>query len=127
MPITRLDHYNIAPRDLEKTLHFYRDVLGLTEGHRPPFDVPGAWLYCGQFAVVHLLPSSTAQDGPTGRLDHIAFMAQDLAAMIASLKRNKYPYEIRTVEAAGIYQVFIHDPDGIQVEVSFSLDERVSD
>jgi catechol 2,3-dioxygenase-like lactoylglutathione lyase family enzyme len=125
MPVQWLDHYNIAPRDLEATMKFYTEVIGLTEGYRPPFGVPGAWLYCGDRAVVHLLPAKSARDGPTGRLDHIAFMANDLPAMIASLRRHGCAYDIRTIESAGIHQVFLRDPDGIQVEMSFAIEETI--
>ena len=31
-----------------------------------PFGIPGEWLYCGDRAVLHLLPSKSAQDGRTG-------------------------------------------------------------
>ena len=125
MPVQRLDHYNIAPRDLEQTTRFYTEVIGLTDGYRPPFGIPGAWLYCGDRAVVHLLPMQSAKDGPTGRLDHIAFWASDLPAMVANLRRHDYPFEIRTIKSAGIHQLFLRDPDGIQVEMSFSIDERL--
>ena len=125
MPVQWLDHYNIAPRDLEATTRFYTEIIGLTNGYRPPFGVPGAWLYCGDRAVVHLLPLASAQDGSTGRLDHIAFWASDLPKTVENLRRHDCKFQIRTIASAGIHQLFVRDPDGIQVEMSFSIEEPV--
>lgn len=125
MPVQWLDHYNIAPRDLDTTVRFYTEIIGLTNGYRPPFGVPGAWLYCGDRAVVHLLPLANAKDAPTGRLDHIAFWATDLPGIVENLRRHDYPFQVRTIPSAGIHQLFVRDPDGIQVELSFSIDEPV--
>ena len=51
MTICGLDHFNVVTSDLEASRRFYVRVLGLREGARPPFDFPGAWLYCADAAV----------------------------------------------------------------------------
>ena len=55
MPLGGLQHYTIEPSDLERTKHFYVEVLGLDNGDRPPLDFPGYWLYSGGQATVHLM------------------------------------------------------------------------
>ena len=45
MSVGVLDHYNVSTRKLDETVHFYENVLGFTNGPRPPFNFPGAWLY----------------------------------------------------------------------------------
>jgi catechol 2,3-dioxygenase-like lactoylglutathione lyase family enzyme len=45
MSVGVLDHYNVSTRKLNETVQFYEDVLGFTNGPRPPFNFPGAWLY----------------------------------------------------------------------------------
>ncbi len=40
MAISSLDHINIRTAELEQTRAFFREVLGLTEGWRPPFPIP---------------------------------------------------------------------------------------
>ena len=55
MTLTVLDHVNIRTARLEDLVAFYRDVLGLHTGWRPAFSFGGAWLYCGEQAVVHLV------------------------------------------------------------------------
>jgi len=33
---------------MKDTLSFYTDLLDFTDGFRPPFDFPGAWIYAGE-------------------------------------------------------------------------------
>ena len=54
MTIRGIDHINIATTKLKETRDFYVDVLGLTEGERPPFDFEGHWLYAEGFPIVHM-------------------------------------------------------------------------
>ena len=54
MSVGVLDHYNVSTRKLEETVRFYENVLGFTNGPRPPFDFPGAWLYSSGHPVLHL-------------------------------------------------------------------------
>jgi len=89
MGLGGLQHYTIEPSDLERTKDFYCDVLGLENGDRPPLDFPGYWLYSGGTATVHLMGTRKPREGivvrgtekkyeDTGRLDHIAFAADDV-------------------------------------------------
>lgn len=125
MPIVRLDHYNLAPEDMDETVRFYENVVGLKVGFRPDFGVDGYWLYAGDQAVLHLLPEEKRSTGPTGRLDHVAFWATDLASCINRLVSAKVEYLLRTVEVAGMHQIFFTDPDGVTVEIGFPSDEPV--
>lgn len=125
MSIIRLDHYNIAPKDYEATVRFYEDVIGLKVGPRPDFGVDGYWLYAGDHAVLHLLTDEKRSMGPTGRLDHIAFWATGLTEFIARLKRMGIEYMLRTVEVAGMHQVFLTDVDGVTLEIGFDSNEPV--
>ena len=47
MPITALDHVSLAVRDLERSIAYYRDVLGLHRITRPAFKSSGAWMASG--------------------------------------------------------------------------------
>ena len=52
MKLGRLNHIGVATPDLDASIAFYRDVLGLTVGPRPDFDTDGYWLYAGGHAIV---------------------------------------------------------------------------
>jgi methylmalonyl-CoA/ethylmalonyl-CoA epimerase len=95
--ITGIDHLGIAVRDLEESLRFYRDILGM------PFhgieEVASQKVRVGMLGVgeakIELL-ESTAADGPIARhieskgegIHHIAFHVDDLEATLASLNRH---------------------------------------
>jgi catechol 2,3-dioxygenase-like lactoylglutathione lyase family enzyme len=74
--IGMLDHYNVSTRKLQETIQFYQDVLGFVNGHRPPFNFPGAWLYSAGHPVLHLNDISQTdaqQRDDSGVIDHVAF------------------------------------------------------
>lgn len=119
MPATGLDHYNVYCKDLRQTVSFYEKYVGLRTGDRPPFSFPGAWLYAGDKAVLHLVSESGRTDQGSGAIDHIAFACRDLAATVSRLKADKVKFEVRKVPARPLQQVFIHDPDGVMLELNF--------
>ncbi len=64
MKMKGLDHVNIRTRDVKRLADWYGDILGLHAGARPPFPFGGAWLYCGDKPIVHLVEVA---EQPTGR------------------------------------------------------------
>ena len=125
MAIDGLDHYTLVTGDLRRSVGFYEGVLGLERGERPPFGFPGAWLYCGGRPVVHLIGGRTRPAAGTGAVDHVAFRASGLAATVARLKATNVAYEQRLVPGQGLRQVFVHDPDGVKVELNFAASEAL--
>ena len=119
MAITALNHVNIVTGDLEATRRFYSDVIGLTDGDRPSFQFPGAWLYCGDEAVIHLVGVDDQPDEGTGTIDHVAVEAKDIDDMIELLEGRGVPFHVRDVPGREIRQVFLHDPNGVKIELNF--------
>lgn len=126
--IRGLDHVNIrAPEDMVERLRaFYRDVIGLVEGLRPPFRSRGYWLYADDRDVLHLTiiadagTTATTMGAHTGWFDHIAFTGIDLAATLARLDAAGATYEKDEVPETGQVQLFLTDPAGIGVEFNFT-------
>lgn len=124
MPLQNLNHLLVLARDLEETRDFYVNVLGLTEGPRPPFRFRGYWLYLGDRAVVHLAEQGGERDGAgTGPIDHVAFEATGLADMVARLERHAVALRHRKVPGQGLHQVFIQDPNGVTIELNYPAAE----
>ena len=78
MGLHHLDHYNIETVNLDETIKFYCDVLGLYVGDRPPLPFPGAWLYCeNKQPTIHLIGTNPGEPDrpkvPAGKLHHICF------------------------------------------------------
>ncbi len=125
MAIDALDHFTLVTADLDASRRFYVEALGLREGDRPPFAFPGAWLYCDAAPVVHLIGDRGAGAAATGPLDHVAFRASGLAEMVARLNARGVRYALRTVPGLGLRQLFVHDPDGVKVEINFAASEAL--
>jgi len=122
MPIKGLDHYTIGTSDLERAVAFYEQALGLEKGPRPDFDIPGAWLYAGGRPIVHLFANPGLSDRRTGALDHISFNADDLEETLKRLDRMGVGHTRREVPGGKMLQIFLHDHDGIRIELNFTID-----
>ncbi len=124
MHIERLDHVNIAARDIGATRDFYVDVIGLKVGDRPPFTFPGYWLYDDRVAVIHLTGSDGGStERGSGAIDHIAFRAAGLTAMRARLEAAGTASSELLIPRTGELQIFLRDPDGIAIELTYAASE----
>ena len=45
MSVTGMNHFNILTDDVDRTVAFYRDAVGLQTCPRPDLDFPGARMY----------------------------------------------------------------------------------
>ena len=125
MSLSNLNHVTIRSADLEATRDFYRDALGLVEGPRPPLGFPGYWLYCGEFAVIHLVPPDNNGGGggmstDTGNFDHVAFTASDYDGMCRRLAGLGIKFREQKVAATSIRQLFFQDPNNVSIELNFA-------
>lgn len=123
MTITGMNHFTVLTDDVGATVAFYRNLLGLAEGPRPPLGFPGAWLYAGGQAVLHVVGGRPRGELRAGVIDHIAFSATGLAAAIAALEANGIAHQCRQQAGSGVWQVFLHDPSGAKVELDFAPEE----
>jgi catechol 2,3-dioxygenase-like lactoylglutathione lyase family enzyme len=131
MPITHMQHYMVLAKDLERTRAFYCDVLGLRDGERPPFRFKGLWIYAGDVACIHVAErasydetSRTAAnpanpvDHGSGSVDHIAFAATDFDELVGRFEKHGVKYRVTQVPGRPLRQLFVFDPDGIQIEIN---------
>jgi catechol 2,3-dioxygenase-like lactoylglutathione lyase family enzyme len=123
MAATGMNHFTVLTDDVPSTVAFYRDFIGLTEGPRPPLGFPGAWLYSGNAAILHVVGGRPKSELRSGVIDHMAFSATGLKATIASFDAKGIQYQCRQQKGSGIWQVFLHDPNGARVELDFAPDE----
>ena len=137
MPLSHLEHFLIQTTDLDRTRDWYVNVLGLEEGYHPDFKMPVRWLYLGDQPVLHITvggegvsenrkkylgQQSTATYG-SGVVDHIAFRAHNLKETLERLDRLNVVYTKRQVDAQGLFQLFLLDPNGLKIELNFSSEE----
>lgn len=129
MEIRKLDHAALLVKDVERSRHFYGQILGMEEVPRPSsFDFPGAWFSKATFQI-HIIGEAeegrAAQVQPGYRRDemargygaHIAFEVDDLEAAIQHLRAHGV--EIvggPRPRGDGVQQMYVCDPDGYIVE-----------
>jgi catechol 2,3-dioxygenase-like lactoylglutathione lyase family enzyme len=118
-----MNHFTILAEDLRQTCDFYRDLLGLTEGYRPDMGFPGAWLYAGETALLHVVAKKPLPAQRAGVLDHMAFSASGLAETVTMLKQRGIQYRLGRQVETGTWQLFLHDPNGAKVELDFPAAE----
>ena len=125
MKLGTLDHINLRTRNLDRLVAWYERILGMRKGPRPGFDFPGAWMYVGDKAYVHLI--GVDRDLPARqddlRLEHFAISATGLAAFLGRLEEANIECRLAKVPDFPIIQVNIWDPDGNHVHIDFHSDE----
>lgn len=125
MAILDINHINIYTHQplLDEVRDFYVNVIGLTEGPRPPLPVPGYWLYAAGKPIMHLMEKADA-DAEVGvsHLDHIAFSCTGLEETLSHLASIEAEYTRREIPQFNIVQLFIKDPSGLGVELNFMVD-----
>jgi catechol 2,3-dioxygenase-like lactoylglutathione lyase family enzyme len=127
MSTSGLNHFTIrcAPDDLPELLAFYTKFLHLKPGPRPAMPRPGYWLYIEDNPVVHLYACLEKRDsGPTGPLDHISFRAHGLEQTRAFLRAQGMAFDELPVEGWPIHQIFLRDPNGLKLELTFDLNQE---
>ncbi|HEX5465294.1 MAG TPA: VOC family protein [Candidatus Limnocylindrales bacterium] len=142
-PIVGMFHGGVSVSDLDRSMQFYVDVLGLQvlaqrdatddylrEMHSLPFSVVRmAFLAVpNSTTVVELLeyqgvdrhrPTYAPPDPATG---HLCFLVADIQAIDARLRaagvraRSEAPVEITAGPNKGSWAVYFEDPDGFPIE-----------
>jgi catechol 2,3-dioxygenase-like lactoylglutathione lyase family enzyme len=138
MALSHIEHFLVAADDIDATRDWYARVLGMRPGPHPDFGFPVHWMYLGDVDVVHIGPSAkgasenqrrylgrTSQNegAGTGAIDHIAFRAMGLSAMIEHLRAEKIAYSQRRANGQALFQLFFYDPNGIKIELNYDAAE----
>ena len=118
--IDSLDHITIITNNIESTMHFYVNIIGLSKDEsRPPFNFNGAWLSANNRAIVHIIEKNDhvhKDQSPT--FDHIAFRVLDIDKMKNILNKNIINFIEQKTPDGKVHQLFIKDPNGIKIELS---------
>ena len=126
MKIAGPDHNNWRVRDLEASLRFYRDVLGLEpfgleeyhQGERPLVS-----LRITEGFVLHLTPDPGFEPTSTGGYDHLALVVEEAEpdALVEHLTDEGVEIEERFESITGARgegpALYVRDPDGYRVEL----------
>ncbi|WP_168797979.1 VOC family protein [Pacificoceanicola onchidii] len=133
MQVTSLFHISFKTQKPKASVRFYKEVLGMEEAPRPPFDFPGFWLKLNTSqgeVPLHLYTDDVAlnDDGSipegTGVIDHLAFSAHGFQETRDRCARLGVEYRERSVPSLSLVQLFLYDPNGIQIELNFNANSE---
>lgn len=126
MKVLKLDHVGIAVKNLDETLKFYTDVLGLDLAETEIVEeqkVKVAFLPIGDTEVELL--ESTSEDGPIAKyiersgegVQHLAFLVENIEEAIADMQNKgmRMIDEMPRYGAGGAKIAFMHPKDSYRV------------
>jgi catechol 2,3-dioxygenase-like lactoylglutathione lyase family enzyme len=117
--VTDLDHIVLMCRDVETTLAWYCDELGLEPVRADEWrrgEVPFVSVRVNASTIIDLIPGTTE----AGRLDHVCLVLEptDLAALAAGGRFDVVEGPVPRFGARGNgTSLYVRDPDGTVVEL----------
>jgi len=114
--IRQLAHICIHTLDLDQTLRFYTDVLGMEKG----FDFErkgephGYYLKLGGRTYIEVFPGDP---GEVGNINHVAFEVDDMDGLMVRIREQGVDIGEKKLGADHSWQVWLTDPNGIRIEL----------
>ena len=124
-------HVSVITINLERSLGFYRDALGLVPIDRLPFVIAGVWLACGP-SQVHLAVYPAGNFRSKNTVDnndtHFALRVSNFDDTLRLLKEKGFLEDfaegdpkcllVKRTGPAGFPQIYLLDPDGHVLEIN---------
>jgi len=116
----KLAHTMIRVKDLDATLAFYRDFLGLRETRRREIGDEALLVFltdeAGQYHIELTLNHGRSDYLLGDQFGHLAFYTDDLDRVITDVERRGWAYRRSRPELSSKY-IFVKDPNGYDVEI----------
>ncbi|MFB2551545.1 VOC family protein [Ensifer soli] len=123
-----LDHMALLVRDVERSVAFYRNVLGLEEVDRKAGSANVRWMALGNGDTIHLIERDFGATHVT-KDTHLALSTPDFDALVADLTGKGIAFEDWLGARGQVYlhrngfrQIYLQDPDGYWIEVNDRVD-----
>jgi catechol 2,3-dioxygenase-like lactoylglutathione lyase family enzyme len=139
--MAKIHHTAICPRDVEESLRFWRDGLGLQQMMDMPFEGDWPTLFGAPTSKLRSIFLGDPADFDSGILELVVFdgaedagppaageprmtpgfflvsLSTDVDAVLGRLAELGVGGEPRAIEVGGVRLVTVSDPDGVQVEL----------
>jgi catechol 2,3-dioxygenase-like lactoylglutathione lyase family enzyme len=142
--ILGVDHFGATVSEIERSLVFWRDLLGLEEVGRGTVEWPhldrlvalpetkiewvelripgGGTVELSQYHRPPGTPVASGEENEPGR-SHLSLLVDDLSAVLAGLRaagvrcRTPEPVDLEVGAYAGGKAAYVFDPDGVEIEL----------
>jgi catechol 2,3-dioxygenase-like lactoylglutathione lyase family enzyme len=122
MQLEGIDHVALGVRDIERSVKWYTEVLGLELLHEGMWNGVPTFIGKGNTGIALFPASANAKSTPsTGRdirMLHLAFRANrdGFLAAQGELKKRGIKFEFQDHEIS--HSIYFRDPDGHQLEIT---------
>ncbi len=118
--ITGLAHICFIVKDIEASVHFYQDQLGLRHGF-DFLDEKGArcglYLHCGERTSIELFQREPVAAEEKTSYQHCCLEVDDIDATVAQLRANGVEVTDPVLGDDHAWQAWLRDPDGNRIEL----------
>lgn len=118
------NHLSLSVKDLNQSVQFYEDLLGLKEITNRTQMEGIRWFSLGEGKELHLI-SIIKEPVMINKAVHFALTTKNMNTLIEKLKVNKIEYSdwlgkpnTINIRPDGIQQIYFKDPDGYWIEVN---------
>jgi len=119
-----INHTAIYVIDLEKTGHFYSNIIGLDSVAEPFHDGKHIWYKTADHIMLHVIQGAKEKK-EYYKNQHTCFTTPDFNGFITKLKGINWPFEdvtgtknSITTRIDGVHQIWLQDPDGYWIEIN---------
>lgn len=128
MKISHIDHVALNVRDLERSMKWYQEVLGLERRHEEDWGNYPVVLCAGPTCVA-LFQTKTSNPEPapgsnTVGMRHLAFQVDRANFEAAQSELRKRAIDFVFEDHGIAHSIYFTDPDGHQLEITTYLQER---
>lgn len=126
--IRHIDHVALTVKDLDRSIAWYRDILGLERRHEAVWGRVPAMMCAGETGVA-LFPATTQNPNPARErrdstvMRHLAFQVdrQNFLRAQTELRGRDISFTFEDHQIA--HSIYLNDPDGYEIELTtYELD-----
>ena len=118
--IIQIDHVALTVQDVDRSIAWYRDVLGLDQRNQEVWGNMPAMMYAGETGVALFPAAANGAPGPGSAptMRHVAFQVNNVNFLRAQseFRWRGIPFTFEDHKIS--HSIYLNDPDGYQIELT---------